>query len=78
MYIKGAANTNSHFFYNINTIISTSIDIKRIEFNISINLLSAGTVYFSSTFKSYQLGGGTKYTTENDFNVQFAKVMDIT
>lgn len=78
LYIKGVANTNSHFFYNINTIISTSIDIKRIEFKISINLLSAGTVYFSSAFKSYQLGGGTKYTTENDFNIQFAKVMDMT
>lgn len=78
LYIKGVANTNSHFFYNINTMISTSIDIKRIEFKISINLLSAGTVYFSSAFKSYQLGSGTKYTTENDFNTQFAKVMDMT
>lgn len=78
LYIKGVANTNSHFFYNINTMISTSIDIKRIEFKISINLLSAGIVYFSSAFKSYQLGGGTKYTTENDFNIQFAKVMDMT
>lgn len=78
LYIKGVANTNSHFFYNINAMISTSIDIKRIEFKISINLLSANTVYFSSAFKSYQLGGGTKYTTENDFNIQFAKVMDMT
>lgn len=78
LYIKGVANTNSHFFYNINTMISTSIDIKRIEFKISINLLSANTVYFSSAFKSYQLGGGTKCTTENDFNIQFAKVMDMT
>lgn len=78
LYIKGVANTNSHFFYNINAMISTSIDIKRIEFKISINLLSAGTVYFSSAFKSYQLGGGTKYTTESAFNAQFAKVMDMT
>lgn len=78
LYIKGVANTNSHFFYNINTMISTSIDIKRIEFKISINLLSAGTIYFSSAFKSYQLGGGTKYTTESAFNAQFAKVMDMT
>lgn len=78
LYIKGVANTNSHFFYNINAMISTSIDIKRIEFKISINLLSANTVYFSSTFKSYQLGGGTKYTTESAFNAQFAKVIDMT
>ena len=78
LYIKGVANTNSHFFYNINAMISTSIDIKRIEFKISINLLSAGTIYFSSAFKSYQLGGGTKYTTESAFNTQFAKVMDMT
>lgn len=78
LYIKGVANTNSHFFYNIDTIISTSIDIKRIEFTISTNLLSADTVYFPSAFKSYQLGGGTKYTTENDFNIQFVKVMNVT
>lgn len=78
LYIKGVANTNSHFFYNINAMISTSIDIKRIEFKISINLLSADTVYFSSAFKSYQLGGGTKYTTESAFNAQFAKVIDMT
>ena len=78
LYIKGSANTNSHFFYNINAMISTSIDIKRIEFKISTNLLSAGTVYFSSAFKSYQLGGGTKYTTESAFNAQFAKVIDMT
>lgn len=78
LYIKGATNTNSHFFYNINIMISTSIDIKRIEFKISINLLSADTVYFSSAFKSYQLGGGTKYTTESAFNAQFAKVIDMT
>lgn len=77
LYIKGNANTNSHFFYNINTMISTSIDIKRIEFKISTNLLSAGIVYFSSAFKSYQLGGG-KYTTESAFNAQFAKVIDMT
>lgn len=78
LYIKGIANTDSHFFYNINAMISTSIDVKRIEFKISTNLLSAGTVYFSATFKSYQLGGGTKYTTESAFNAQFAKVIDMT
>lgn len=78
LYIKGVANTNSHFFYNINAMISISIDIKRIEFKISTNLLSAGVVYFSSAFKSYQLGGGTKYTTESAFNAQFAKVIDMT
>lgn len=76
LYIKGAAKTDSHFFYNINTMISTTIDIKRIEFKISTNLLSAGTVYFSSAFKSYQLGGGTKYTTESAFNTAFAAAID--
>lgn len=78
LYIKGVVNTNSHFFYNINAIISTAIDIKRIVFKISTNLLSAGIVYFSSAFKSYQLGGGTKYTTESAFNAQFTKVIDMT
>lgn len=78
LYIKGTANTDSHFFYNINAMISTAIDIKRIEFKISTNLLSADTVYFSSAFKSYQLGGGTKYTTESAFNAQFIKIIDMT
>lgn len=78
LYIKGATNTNSHFFYNIHAMISTSIDIKRIVFTISTNLLSASVIYFSSAFKSYQLGGGTKYTTELAFNAQFAKVIDMT
>lgn len=76
LYIKGVTNTDSHFFYNINAMTSTAIDIKRIEFKISTNLLSAGIVYFSSAFKSYQLGGGTKYTTENDFNKAFAATID--
>ena len=78
LYIKGSANANSHFFYNSASIISTSMDIKRIELNISMNRLSAKNIYFSSAFKSYQLGGGTKYTTESDFNAQFAKVIDMT
>lgn len=76
LYIKGITNTDSHFFYNINAMTSTAIDIKRIEFKISTNLLAAGIVYFSSAFKSYQLGGGTKYTTENDFNKAFAATID--
>ena len=78
LYIKGVANTDSHFFYNINAMISTSIDIKRIEFKISTNVLSGNTVYFSSAFKNYQLGGGTKYTTESAFNAQFTKIIDMT
>lgn len=76
LYIKGTVNTDSHFFYNINAMTSTAIDIKRIEFKISTNLLSAGIVYFSSAFKSYQLGGGTKYTTESAFNTAFAAAVD--
>lgn len=78
LYIRGVANTDSLFFYNIDTMISTSINVKRIEFRISTNVLLANTIYSSSAFKSYRLGGGTKYTTENDFNIQFAKVMDMT
>lgn len=78
LYIRGTANTDSLFFYNINAIISTSIDVKRIKFKISTNVLSVNTVYFSSAFKNYQLGGGTKYTTESAFNAQFVKVIDMT
>lgn len=78
LYIRGVANTDSLFFYNIDAIISTSINVKRIEFKISTNVLSANTVYFSFAFKNYQLGGGTKYTTESAFNAQFAKVIDMT
>lgn len=78
LYIRGVANTDSLFFYNIDVMISTSINVKRIEFRISTNVLSPSTIYFSSMFKNYQLGGGTKYTTESAFNAQFAKVIDMT
>lgn len=78
LYIRGVANTDSLFFYNIDGMLSTSINVKCITFRISTNVLSANTVYFSSVFKNYQLGGGTKYTTESAFNAQFAKVIDMT
>nr|DAU41227.1 MAG TPA: hypothetical protein [Crassvirales sp.] len=78
VYIKGVSDTDSCFFYNIHAIISTTIDAKRIEFKISTNVLSANTVYFLSAFKNYQLGGGTKYTTESAFNAQFTKIIDMT
>lgn len=77
LYIKGSTNT-ALFFYNIDNMMSTSINVKRIAFKISTNVLSANTAYFSSAFKTYQLGGGTKYTTESAFNAQFAKVIDMT
>lgn len=44
LYIRGVVNTDELFFYNIDSIISTSINVKRIKFEISTNVLSANTV----------------------------------
>lgn len=76
--IKGAVLNNVIYFFNLHIIDSGSITVNRISFNTTTNLLSNSTPYLRSAFNAYKLGGGTKYTTESDFNIQFAKVIDMT
>lgn len=76
--IRGFISTNSIYFFNLQNANADNIIVTRISFNTTTNLLNSADVYLQSAFNSYKLGGGTKYTTEKDFNTQFAKVMDMT
>lgn len=76
--IRGIISNNSIYFFNLQNANADNITATRVQFNITTNLLSNNDVYLQSAFNAYKLGGGTKYTTENNFNIQFAKVIDMT
>lgn len=76
--IRGLTSNNSIYFFNLQSANADSITATRVQFNTTTNLLSNNNVYLQSAFNAYKLGGGTKYTTENNFNIQFAKVIDMT
>lgn len=75
--IRGFTSNNSTYFFNLQNVNADTITATRVQFNTTTNLLSNNDVYLQSAFNAYKLGGGTKYTTENNFNIQFAKVIDI-
>lgn len=75
--IRGFVSSNIIYFFNLQNANADNITITRVSFNTT-NLLNSTDVYLQSAFNAYKLGGGTKYTTEKDFNTQFAKVMDMT
>lgn len=77
VHIRGFVTSNGIYFYNMQTANSDNITATRVIFNTTTNLLNSTDVYLQSAFNAYKLGGGTKYTTEDDFNIQFAKAMDI-
>ena len=76
--IRGFISNNSIYFFNLQNANADTITATRVQFNTTTNLLSNNDVYLQSAFNAYQLGGGTKYTTESAFNAQFAKVIDMT
>ena len=76
--IRGSIFTNSIYFFNLQNANADNITATRVQFNTTTNLLTSNDVYLQSAFNVYKLGGGTKYTTERDFNIQFTKVMDMT
>lgn len=76
--IKGYVTSNIIYFFNLQNANADFIVNIRVQFNITTNLLTSNNVYLQSAFNAYKLGGGTKYTTESDFNAQFAKVIDMT
>lgn len=78
VYIRGIISNNSIYFFNLQNANADTITATRVQFNTTTNLLSSNNVYLQSAFNAYKLGGGTKYTTESDFNAQFAKVIDMT
>lgn len=74
--IKGAVLNNVIYFFNLHNIDSGNITVNRISFNTTTNLLSNSASYLRSAFNAYKLGGGTKYTTESDFNTALAAAID--
>ena len=76
--IRGFVSSNSIYFFNLQNVNADNITATKVSFNTTTNLLNSTDVYLQSAFNAYKLGGGTKYTTENDFNIQFAKVIDMT
>lgn len=76
--IRGLVSNNSIYFFNIQNVNADNITATRVSFNTTTNLLNSTDVYLQSAFNAYKLGGGTKYTTESAFNIQFAKVIDMT
>jgi hypothetical protein len=78
VHIRGIISNNSIYFFNLQNANADNITAARVQFNTTTNLLSNNDVYLQSAFNAYKLGGGTKYTTENNFNIQFAKVIDTT
>lgn len=76
--IRGFVSSNTIYFFNLQNANADNITATRVSFNTTTNLLNSADVYLQSAFNAYKLGGGTKYTTENDFNTQFAKVIDMT
>lgn len=77
VHIKGFVSSNAIYFFNLQNANADNITATRVQFNTTTNLLSNNDVYLQSAFNAYKLGGGTKYTTENNFNIQFAKVIDM-
>lgn len=76
--IRGFVSNNMIYFFNLQNANSDNITATRVLFNTTTNLLNSADIYLQSAFNAYKLGGGTKYTTESAFNIQFAKVIDMT
>lgn len=76
VHIKGFVNSNTIYFFNLQNANADNITAIRVSFNTTTNLLNSQDVYLQSAFNAYKLGGGTKYTTENDFNKAFAAAID--
>lgn len=74
--IRGITSNNRIYFFNLRTVNADNITANRISFNTITNLLNKDDTHLYSAFSAYKLGGGTKYTTENDFNKAFAATID--
>ena len=79
----------SQFYYNTSTkkltaIGDTDLHFDSIRYAVSQGLTDAqkqqarSNIGATSCYDEYKLAGGTKYTTEADFNAQLVKVMDMT
>jgi hypothetical protein len=81
IYIVGNSHNDSNDireFFNISNTNETEIIINRLTLLFSTNKLTMERFKHKTLYATYTNAGGTKYTTEADFNAQFVKIMDMT
>lgn len=81
IYIVGNTHVDSNNireFFNISNANETEIIIDRLTLIFSTNKLTMERFMHKTPYNIYKNAGGTKYTTEADFNAQLVKVMDMT
>lgn len=81
IYIVGNSNNDSNNireFFNISNANNIEIIINRLALNFATNKLTMYKYNHKTPYATYTNAGGTKYTTEADFNAQFVKIMDMT
>lgn len=81
IYIVGNSHNDSNDireFFNISNANNIEIIINRLTLNFATNKLTMAEYKHKTPYATYTNAGGTKYTTEVDFNAQFVKIMDMT
>ena len=81
IYIVGNSHNDSNDireFFNISNANNIEIIINRLTLNFATNKLTMNEYKHKTPYATYTNAGGTKYTTEADFNAQFVKIMDMT
>lgn len=81
IYIVGNSHNDSNDireFFNISNANNIEIIINRLTLNFATNKLTMDEYKHKTPYATYTNAGGTKYTTEADFNAQFVKIMDMT
>lgn len=81
IYIVGSSHNDSNNireFFNISNANNIEIIINRLTLNFATNKLKMDEYKHKTPYATYTNAGGTKYTTEADFNAQFVKIMDMT
>lgn len=81
IYIVGNSHNDSNNireFFNISNANNIEIIINRLTLNFATNKLTMDKYNHKTPYATYTNAGGTKYTTEADFNAQFVKIMDMT
>lgn len=81
IYIVGDSHNDSNDireFFNISNANNIEIIINRLTLNFATNKLTMAEYKHKTPYATYTNAGGTKYTTEADFNAQFVKIMDMT
>lgn len=80
IYIVGNSHNDSNDireFFNISNTNGIEIVINRLTLNFATNKLIMEKYKHKTPYAIYTNAGGTKYTTEANFNAQFVKIMDM-